>query len=430
MKSKKGISLIVLVITIIVIIILAGAVILSLSNNNPIAQANKVTYLSDIRNFQSELDLYEAKQYSDNLGVYDPTLLQADAISVTYNGTKDTSKNINNLIPSLKTATNYAGQFAVISGKLVYQGSDTNKQIWSTGAGFTVQIPNKTYSGATTGFTYNNPVIPVGFVAVNTTDANWNNLSTDWNKGLVIQDASGNQFVWVPVDGTSVTYSKWCTAGISNALTTDDTLPSGVTNETTQINTYGGFYIARYESMFDYNSGSIRVASKKSTNKTIENWSTTRTLTYNGYLWNYISYTQAKTYSESMCTSYGYTAVKTGLLTGTQWDTIMEWIKDSGKSVIDSATWGNHSNSVSPANVTGYGNLQISGYSEYWKAKNIYDIAGNTLEWITEKYNSDAVGRGGSYTYSGSDHPASCRISGPINNTLRDISFRIVLYIL
>lgn len=39
MNNKKGISLIVLVITIVIILILAGAIILSLVNNNPIGEA-------------------------------------------------------------------------------------------------------------------------------------------------------------------------------------------------------------------------------------------------------------------------------------------------------------------------------------------------------------------------------------------------------
>jgi len=77
-KQERGISLIVLVITIIVIIILAGAVILSLSANNPISQAAKATFLSDVGSFKTELTLYEAKQFADNMGSYDPKLLQAD----------------------------------------------------------------------------------------------------------------------------------------------------------------------------------------------------------------------------------------------------------------------------------------------------------------------------------------------------------------
>ncbi|MEG2236004.1 MAG: hypothetical protein RR144_06205, partial [Clostridia bacterium] len=45
-KNKAGISLIILVVTIIVIIILVGTVILSLTNNNPINEANEATFKS------------------------------------------------------------------------------------------------------------------------------------------------------------------------------------------------------------------------------------------------------------------------------------------------------------------------------------------------------------------------------------------------
>jgi Tfp pilus assembly protein PilE len=58
---KKGISLIVLVITIIVIIILAGAVILSLSANNPIVQATTARNNSNLNEVQSAVTLYLAK---------------------------------------------------------------------------------------------------------------------------------------------------------------------------------------------------------------------------------------------------------------------------------------------------------------------------------------------------------------------------------
>ncbi|MDD2376541.1 MAG: hypothetical protein PHD15_00730 [Clostridia bacterium] len=72
---KKGISLIVLVITIIVIIILAGAVILSLANNNPISSANKATCLSDIANLKAAVALDFASAFGDANGImttYDP----------------------------------------------------------------------------------------------------------------------------------------------------------------------------------------------------------------------------------------------------------------------------------------------------------------------------------------------------------------------
>jgi hypothetical protein len=134
-KQKKGISLIILVITIIVIIILAGSIILSLSQNNPISQASKAVYLSDLRNFQTELDLYETKQFVNNLGSYNPALLQANGNSITYNGIVDTNLTVNSIITSLSKAPQYNGQFEIINGKLIFEGTDTTKQSWATEAG-------------------------------------------------------------------------------------------------------------------------------------------------------------------------------------------------------------------------------------------------------------------------------------------------------
>jgi hypothetical protein len=139
-NNKIGISLIVLVITIISIIILAGAVILSLSINNPISEASKATYLSDLKNFQTELELYQSKQFANNLGSYNPALLQADNDSVTYNGVIDTSRTMKDLIPSLEQSTKYSGQFQVIAGKLIYGGLDTTKQDWTRDVGLEVVI--------------------------------------------------------------------------------------------------------------------------------------------------------------------------------------------------------------------------------------------------------------------------------------------------
>ena len=62
---------------------------------------------------------------------------------------------------------------------------------------------NKTINNETSG-TSDNPLIPAGFYAVNTEAAKWTydnttNKVTDIDKGLVIMDEKGNQFVWVPV---------------------------------------------------------------------------------------------------------------------------------------------------------------------------------------------------------------------------------------
>lgn len=284
---------------------------------------------------------------------------------------------------------------------------------------------------------YNNPVIPVGFKAVNTSAASWGDdvsIPTDWNSGLVIEDKNGNQFVWVPVDGTNVKYEKNFTFASTYSATadntTDDTTPAGF-NVSNITDVYKGFYIARYESMFEYVGGQIRAASKKNINKLTTDWSTTRNNIYNGYLWNYINYTDAKTYSESMATNYSYdlTKIGTNLITGTEWDTTMKWIQNSGSNVMDSRAWGNYTDSISPANLAGYGSLQASGYGEYWKSKNIYDLAGNAWEITSEKHNTQFVGRGGSYNYNGQTYSASYRYATD-TSTLNDYqTFRVALYI-
>jgi hypothetical protein len=430
MKNKRGISLIVLVITIIVIIILAGSVILSLSQNNPITSATEAAFKVNIDSYNSQLTMAISKKY-----VTDFTFDKNGFNAGVWDGTVgNTSGTIKEYIPSITAAD--GAKFEIQSSKLVYVGDITVEKSYTTQVGVsnklvlglgTIAIDNSTFDGKVA--TYKNPIIPIGFRAINS-GTNW---PTDWNIGLVIEDASGNQFVWVPVDGTNVKYEKWCTVGIAynNLSISDDTLPSEINNELNQIKNYGGFYIGRYEAMFDYNAGDIRVASKKSINKTATNWVATRNATFNGYLWNYINYTDAKLYAENMSTKYGYNTTKIGtsLLTGTQWDTTSKWIQNSLKSVVDSRAWGNNVDSISPANVVGFGNLQISGFSEFWKSNNIYDLAANTYEWTSEKFSTNLVLRGGSYEYSGIACSESQRIPYTDASVYDDFGFRVALFI-
>ncbi len=67
---KNGISLIVLIITIIIIIILAGAVILNLSNNNPIDNAKIANLTQHKESLDSAMTLYLSKQTTKTLGEY------------------------------------------------------------------------------------------------------------------------------------------------------------------------------------------------------------------------------------------------------------------------------------------------------------------------------------------------------------------------
>ena len=169
------------------------------------------------------------------------------------------------------------------------------------------------------------------------------------------------------------------------------------------VQKYKGFYIGRYEL-----SGSVDNPTEQSgTTITNTNW-------YDLY---------------NACKKLGANAdgsdkegIATRMIWGCQWDATCDFIATKGetKSITDSKTWGNYDNSDGDAAVKEtkedgteedkYGSKQITGYSEYWKANNIYDIAGNCNEWTQEANESNLRAyRGGCYSVSGFSYPASCR---------------------
>ena len=168
--------------------------------------------------------------------------------------------------------------------------------------------------------------------------------------------------------------------------------------------------------------------SKKSTNITQDDWSTKRTPAYEGYLWNYVSYEEAKNYSRKMAIRYGYTGVKTDLINGTQWDSLVYFLSQNSYNVSNSTSFGNYgSGTISSPNGT---LLLNSASSIKYSTKNIYDLAGNLSEYTNEHPNgtsNKAVIRGGSYMYSGSAFPLSYRNLLNTNEARKDVGFRIVM---
>ena len=331
-----------------------------------------------------------------------------------------------------------------------------------------------------------NPTIPVGYIPVNTETSDWGDGSSSPSQdsvdhGLVIKDDSDNEWVWIPVDSTTLEkmvetsteaktlcgtagetavttnkYSKTITIGKdSNTATFSRTTPGTSTSDSyrepdlvvkydaqdtyyktilgetgtkeqlaklfvaeynemiTSIAKYGGFYIGRYEL-----SGTVTDPTEKSgVTLTKTNW-------YNLY---------------NACRSSKLQAsdkVKTQMIWGIQWDVACDFIANKGeqKNIKDSSNWGNYSDSTGNAKVTvtengtetkKYGSKQNTGYSEYWKANNIYDLAGNCWEWTQEAYSTNyrAV-RGGFCSGGGSSGPASGRNgSGPYGSSYGGVRF-------
>ena len=397
LTHKRGISLIVLIVTIIVIIILAAVVVLTITKNNPVSSAKEATFKEDVTAMQDELSMYLSKKYTDN-----PTSF--DKSSVNLSG--------DSMVTELPSTKKYKDKVSVIKGKLAWNGETEDNIEYKWFSEVTDGATKKSEEWKDTIADVRDGVpIPKGFTYKEGTK----------DTGLVIQDGNENEFVWVPA--TKSTYRKdFSFPSNFNATSTntkDDTLPKGITDETADVVKYGGFYIGRYEAGIPKgdtspsNKTGIPVSKKDAT------------------VWTNIDYTNSKASAESMISSNEY--VQTGLITGKAWDTTCNWIEDSLKSINESACltdsiyYGNYKNSLAPANENS-GTKRAAGFSENWKTKNIYDLAGNVWEWTSEAYSSYFIFRGGSYYSAGGDHPVSYRFSSASLTSVH-LGFRPRLYI-
>ena len=351
LKESKGITLIALVITIIVLLILAGVTIATLTGDNGIlkkagdaktqteqakADENLKIAIAGSYGTDGKLNLKDLKDNLKNQGIL--TNSNEFPLEVTVNGEKkkiDANGNIIESIQSLKTKGT------------VFKDTTTLED------------------------TYGNQVtIPKGFKIAS-------DSATEVTGGIVIEDATytntiGSQFVWIPV-GTE-----------KNAIAND--IEEFITS-VKKIN--HGYYIGRYEAgVVDYDSS---VSTSNSNNKT--NWTG-----YTGdniklvckkeqQVWNYVTQNKASELSRNM---YGSEAkVTSDLINSYAWDTAIVFVQKCGKesnSSTYSRTWGHSSITEGMPQATGTNILTET--SKVDKQCNIFDMAGNCLEWTTETYSS------------------------------------------
>ena len=152
----------------------------------------------------------------------------------------------------------------------------------------------------------------------------------------------------------------------------------------TSAEKYGGFYIGRYETE-DINQDTPE------------------------YTW-YNMYKRCKNLKGKN------TNVETGLIWRNQWDRTLMWLIETGSKTKeqiadDSTSWGNYKNATFEY-INSSGNRATknkdsrtkipTGSTEYTKANNIYDLAGNVPEWTMEALGTGGrVCRGGDYYCTG-----------------------------
>ena len=303
-------------------------------------------------------------------------------------------------------------------------------------------------------------VIPEGYYYVGGTKAkglvisdNVADKELDKGKENVRRDLAGNQWVWVPVEtpsslyttvdagqalagSTGVKTTKYTNseiisgktrvkpgdatssysfrepdivtnydndtnakkAGFSSLANMAETMVSEYDEMIASLEKYKGFYIGRYELTAN--------GEKTGATQTNVDW--------------YTLYKNCTTLASG-------SKVKTRMIWGLQWDATCNWLDNSGYSITDSRTWGNYSNNTAD----GHGSKQNTGFSESWKANNIYDFAGNCNEFTQEAYYIDyRVPRGGDYDGSGSSYPASNRGSGYPTSVSSSCGSRPTLYLI
>ena len=436
MRKNKGITLVALVVTIVVLLILAGVSInLVLGNNGIIVKAREAQKKSA-----------EASQ-NDLIGMNELTQ-QLEGV-LNENGGGNTGESGTDIkVPAEATAetapyfpdNTFAKKEGTIDTGLVIQDAKGNEYVW-------VVVPRTTAVYATT-----------GLGKTTFTDADYINIETDLkNYTSIYRNGTNCSDTWYADDKNEGWLSETEYKALKNKM-----LKSVYEN--------GGFYVGRYEAGIKENR-----TGEPGTNSdgkyTIEGMPAPLSKA-DAYPYTWVTRTQAQNLAQNVNSE----TKASSLMFGIQWDLVLAFMsKDKAKITSteiltkDSTTIGNYMNSAFQLSQTGKyaiclnyvanskwntsttvtanfvdasrkkivqslegnGILVTTGTSEQNKVMNMYDIAGNVVEWTLENSSptyAPCVYRGGGYDNIGSSRSSSSYYDRYTDHTNDGIGFRVSLF--
>ena len=295
-----------------------------------------------------------------------------------WNGTSDDKVNavqstdatpITVLVPKGYTASKVTGETTVEDGFVIYEGeeevNDTNKDTAQTTRNQFVWVPIA------------NPSEMYG------RDENckkWGKLYDFDENGITPYNWTEKNGVMSITNATGNCEPDVVSSDSSNSVTLTQ-LETEFNSMIASVEKYGGFYIGRYE------TGNLKEAEAV----VVKNNSD-----INNQTW-YTMYNKSKGVAVN-------SNVTTSMIWGCQWDAVMRWMYNSGdaekkKYTYDSTGKGNYS-----------GSKKATGSDSAYAVNNIYDMAGNVLDWTIEALiTGNRVYRGGDCFGDSNFHPASVR---------------------
>ena len=410
LRRNKGITLIALVVTIIVLLILAGISIAMLTGQNGI--------------------LNRAAEAKEKTGVAqedeEKTLHGYEDIIAQYTGSLPSRAETKPYFPN----STFSYKEGDLSTGLVIKDSNDNEYVW-------VEVPRTIYDNTT----YNN------------NGAKKPSNSEDYTN----------------IEACLKVY----TADYANSSHSDTN-----SNFTVQykamlksVYTNGGFWIGRYEAGLEEGKNPRTLYTEISA-------SDKAVVKQNKIPYNYVKRDEA----QELATRMNYNGCTSSLIFGIQWDLTLKYIEEKTVELAEEANkdtvradikdkltsnskkignyynseftlnrgkfakynelsdWKAYNSEEKPTLVTGSkkkeqssyvnGILLTTGATEATNLQNIYDIAGNVLEWTLEFHNTSipCVNRGGDYSSHGSVNPANYRYDLTTSEYLGHLGFRVGLW--